>query len=345
MAAEEKVSIRSASRTLLNIGIAAAVIFWLCRRNGAALRAGFAEFDYRCMIPAAAVVAVTLVTSALRWRSLADTIGIRLGVFEAISLTMQGYFFSLVIPGGAIGGDVIKMAALTRHVRSGSRTEGIVSIVMDRIIGMIALFLTSIVLLLSCRGIFAGLNIPGADNVPAGPVLWWLFFAASLAGSAAGIAVFFYRVIERLPGMKQAAAFLDRKSAGKLTRIANAVDTYRGNLRVLSLWVVVSIFIIHLAPAVSMFFLLSGVTAPTPSSIRFIATAVVIGNTAGLIPLFPGGIGARDAVVIALLASAGYSAEAAGTAQLLATVLMVVFYLTGALFFIFDRRTVPEVKA
>ena len=154
MAENGRISLKGVLRTLLNIGIAAAVIFWLYRRNGAALRTGFAEFDYRFLIPAAAVLLSTLVVSSLRWRGLARTIGIRLGAWESFSLTMQGNFFSLVIPGGAIGGDVIKMAALTRHVRSGSRTEGIVSIVMDRIIGMIALFLMTTLLLLFSRGLF-----------------------------------------------------------------------------------------------------------------------------------------------------------------------------------------------
>ena len=53
---------------------------------------------------------------------------------------MQGYFFSLVIPGGAIGGDVAKMGLLARRSQPGSRAEGVFTVVMDRVIGMIALF-------------------------------------------------------------------------------------------------------------------------------------------------------------------------------------------------------------
>jgi uncharacterized membrane protein YbhN (UPF0104 family) len=70
-----------------------------------------------------------------------------------------------------------------------------------------------------------------------------------------------------------------------------------------------------------------------------VISAVVLGNIAGLIPLFPGGIGARDAVTVALLIAAGYSAEAAGTAQLLSTLLMILCNLAGSLFFIIDRQS------
>lgn len=54
-----------------------------------------------------------------RWHRLTRILQVKLSGFEALSLTMQGYFFSLVIPGGAIGGDVVKMGVLTKRSRAG----------------------------------------------------------------------------------------------------------------------------------------------------------------------------------------------------------------------------------
>ena len=66
---------------------------------------------------------------------------------------------------------------------------------------------------------------------------------------------------------------------------------------------------------------------------------MVIGNIAGLIPLFPGGIGIRDLVTVTILSAGAVAAGDAKTAQLLATAIMLVAYLSGGLFFILDSGT------
>jgi hypothetical protein len=67
-----------------------------------------------------------------------------------------------------------------------------------------------------------------------------------------------------------------------------------------------------------------------------VITAVVIGNIAGLIPLFPGGIGIRDLVTVTLLTAGSIAAGDAKTAQLLSTAIMLLTFLSGGVFFIFD---------
>ena len=329
-------------RTAVKFAVAAGVVIWLYHHKSGDLRTGFASFDYLLLLPALGCSLISSIAASLRWRSLAGMIDIPLTGFQAFSLTMQGMFFSLVIPGGAVGGDVVKMAVLTKHVKSGSRTEGIFSILMDRIIGMIALFLLALIILLSAGKYFTGLHIGTSPDLPSGTALRWIFIIFCAAGLAAGIAVFCHRLIEKLPGMKTIRHFIDRKSSGKVTRIANAVDIYAKKRFQLGLWVILTLFIIHLAPAVSMLCLLSGSGAGL--HMLPVIMAVVLGNIAGLIPLFPGGIGARDAVTVALLIAAGYSPETAGMAQLMSTLLLIIFNLAGSLFFIADRKKYGETK-
>jgi uncharacterized membrane protein YbhN (UPF0104 family) len=62
-----------------------------------------------------------------------------------------------------------------------------------------------------------------------------------------------------------------------------------------------------------------------------------VGNIAGLIPLFPGGLGARDLAIVTILASSGINPEDAKAAQVVYTSLVILFALSGGIFFVFDK--------
>ena len=336
---ESRKKLSGALKMLLKAAIAAAVLIFLYCHKGEAIKKGFASYDYRFLLPAFMLSFIAAFAGSERWRILAEIINIPLKKLEAFSLTMQGIFFSLVIPGGAIGGDVVKMAAMSRHVKSGSRTEGIFSIMIDRIVGMFALFLPVLILLLCNYHTFAGLKLPGFQGNFAGLTAWWVLTGACAAGLAGGTALFFHRQIGKIPGIRQLLGFLDEKSSGKVTRIFAAADIYAGSPGKMLWLVLLSVVAVHLVPVLVFAILFAGTGAQV--GIFPLCTAVLIGNIAGLIPLFPGGIGARDLVTVGLLTSAGYAPETVGTVQLLATGLMIIFNLTGSLFFIFDRK-LPE---
>ena len=52
-----------------------------------------------------------------------------------------------MIPGGAIGGDVVKMGVLSKRTSPGAKMEGAFTILIDRIVAMIALFALALLLL------------------------------------------------------------------------------------------------------------------------------------------------------------------------------------------------------
>ena len=89
--------------------------------------------------------------------------------------------------------------------------------------------------------------------------------------------------------------------------------------------------------------LLAGLGVSVP--VLTLVAAVTIGNIAGLIPLFPGGIGGRDVVTITILVAGGLAAGDAKTGQLLYTAVVLFFNLFGGLFFLLDpgRRHTEEI--
>lgn len=318
-------------RFALKFGVAAAVVIWLIRSNSGQIARSFQTFNYWWLIPAVFFYALHIAVTAWRWRVLAEVLGVKMSGMEAFSLTMQGYFFSLVIPGGAVGGDVVKMTAVSRRLQSGSRMEGAFSVLMDRIVGMLALFIPVLVMIYPAHHL---LHIPELPAYLNGAVLAWLITAVCLAGSAAGIAVFFHRQFERIPGVKPLLNFIDKRTGGMVNRILGATDVYGGNWKIIVKTVLVSIPGVHLLTVVPMFFLLAGTGAGCPWFT--VIAALMIGNLVGLIPLFPGGIGGRDVTVIALLVAGGVAAGNAEAAQLLYTGVMMLCYVAGGMFFVFD---------
>lgn len=325
---------------ILRTFLAAAVIGVLVFMRKDQLRQCLAHFDYRWVIPAFLCLLFHIAVGAWRWRRLTELQGFRLSLFEAYSLTMQGCFFSLVIPGGAIGGDVAKMGLLARRSTPGCRAEGIFTIFMDRVIGMIALFLLCIILLALSWKQLITLQVPGVEHSGNDILLCLiLLFLMCLAGIVCGIAVFFHRKLKKIPGVTPLLNWIDRHTGNAASRMTAMADLYANSPGTLTMLTAVSIFFVHIMSMLPMFFLLAGTGIEfTPQIILLTLTAVAIGNIAGLIPLTPGGIGLRDWTVITLLGACGIGGGYGETAQLMATGISVFTNLLGGIFLITDHN-------
>jgi hypothetical protein len=84
--------------------------------------------------------------TAMRWRALLGVQEVRIGAWEALRLTVLGEFFNNLVP-GTVGGDLVKAyyAIGHTHLRSGV----LVSVVLDRLLGLAMLALLSVVMVLT----------------------------------------------------------------------------------------------------------------------------------------------------------------------------------------------------
>ena len=325
-------------KTVLRISLAAAIIGLLVWLRKDQLRECLREFNCSWGIPALACVLFHTVVCSWRWRRLAQLQGFSLSAFEAYSLTMQGYFFSLVIPGGAIGGDVAKMGLLARRSQPGSRAEGIFTVFMDRVIGMIALFALCIALVWSFAANREVLQIGKTELDSAGICLGAAVISAiCLGGIICGIAIFFHRTLRNIPGVDPLLNWIDRHCgnlAARMTAMADQYAKYPAELVKLTLASIAGVHIMCILP--TLFMLAGAGVELNGSTVLLILTAVCLGNIAGLIPLTPGGIGMRDLTVITLLHTGGITSGTGETAQLLTTGITIFINLLGGLFLIFD---------
>jgi glycosyltransferase 2 family protein len=120
------------------VALAFSLLGFVIWQNRAKIHDVFSRhLDLRLLALAFAIYMVGIVLTFVRWFFLVRVIESRFALSATMLLGFIGLVFNLVIP-GAVGGDLIKAAYLVRmHIK---KTQAIASMVIDRIIGLLALF-------------------------------------------------------------------------------------------------------------------------------------------------------------------------------------------------------------
>ncbi|MDD3885258.1 MAG: lysylphosphatidylglycerol synthase transmembrane domain-containing protein [Victivallaceae bacterium] len=327
---------------ILKIAIAAGIIWWLFR-NPADIIKSLKDFNLWWLIPAFITYYFHMCVVAWRWNKLTGVLNIKLTPLEAFSLSMQGYFFSLVMPGGAIGGDVVKMGMLSSRSPQGKKMDGAFTILMDRIVGMIALFALALILLACSIPHLMNVTHPGLIETDfARHIFIAVLAVVCLTGLAASCVIFMHRILEKIPPFGMLMRLGDRWTHGMVTRLCGAADLYADNWKLVTEMTLLSVPLVHLMTVVSFFFIMTGLHVEV--SILALITSVTIGNIVGLLPILPGGFGGRDVAVIVLLVASGIPEPVATAAMAIYTMLLLFCALSGGGFFLFDPGRKNTVK-
>ena len=162
-------------RTLVSV----ALIWWLLHKMDwsqlwpivRTVDPGWLVAGFFCFAPVLLVV-------SWRWRMLLGVHGVHLRLWRVFELTMIGQFFSAFLL-GTTGGDVIKIFYVARAVPQ-RRTAVSFTVIVDRVIGLIAMLLLGCLLSLSCLRLL--LSKGDTRN------LTGLFYLAALGGVVASLA-------------------------------------------------------------------------------------------------------------------------------------------------------------
>ena len=134
----------------------------------------------------ALVVALLMMTyfmTAFRWHVLLKCQNIDITVNSAIRLTFFTLFVSTFLPGGLVGGDTVRVAYVAKRLSS-KRTSAVLSIFIDRFLGLYAMLLAvCVVALLDLPGITRSvplqfLAIVAATLSVAIPAIFWVLYVA-----------------------------------------------------------------------------------------------------------------------------------------------------------------------
>ncbi|MEA1867473.1 MAG: lysylphosphatidylglycerol synthase transmembrane domain-containing protein [Thermodesulfobacteriota bacterium] len=261
---------------------------------------------------------LAMVTPIFRWWILVRIQKLPLGMFDALRLTMIGYFFNMFIPGGA-GGDVVRAVYTVRDCPE-RRAQALTIAFVDRGLGLHTLLLLGVSIILIQPTLFN--NCP--DLKP-----WLLLIAGMLViGTIAALLLiwdringFMMRLCGRVIGGADAwheAMMLYRKQPGMLF-IAYFFSAGSAIFNVLA---------IH-------FMMLAVGSNPTIAESIAVAPLVILANA---LPFTPGGIGVAEGASAGLYAFVGQAGGANG--MLLTRFFIVIHALLGFPFFLWNNRRI-----
>lgn len=320
---------------ILKVIIAGGIIAYLIYKNGVAIKDIFKIPDHLLILAILSMLAQNLLTG-IRWHNLLKCAGIHLTLSEAISLTLQGGFYTLFIPGGAVGGDLVKAGILASRAPAGQKFTGVFSILIDRLCGLTALMVVCLLSVLWC--------LPEIQSFPEKTKYFIYTLVLACAGAlCAAFCLFFHDILYKISFIKKISDFLDRYTKGAFHQAADAMRLYRSHWKRLLVWTFATVVLFFPLLGQCLWFAAYGVTG-TMQNWKMIFCAANLSNAVSAIPLTQGGIGTRDFAASAILSGSGFSANAAGIIPLVYTGVFLFVSLCGGIFVIYDSffRKKPE---
>lgn len=274
---------------------------------------------------AALVVFAAWFLNTYKWQVLLNASGVFPRYAELLRLNFIGMFYNLVLP-GQVGGEVVKGVSLARSGVSGATSA--VSVVADRITGLLALFVL---------GIAGAMSSPSlAGQHP--ELMPWLVGIALVLGVATVVLV-----TGRGP-----AAVVAAGRAANLThnRFVSRFGAALGNFPVpargfSALWLPLALsFVFQLM--IVWVNLLCCVALNIPISYAQLLWIVAIVTTLQSLPISIAGIGVREGAYVYLLHQQGADATAALALSLIIFALQVLTAVVGGVLQIQSGLRVPE---
>ncbi len=161
--------------------------------------------------------------ASTRWWWLLRVNDLRVTWFETLRFTWIGLFFNNIVP-GQTGGDLVKALYIVKHCEGG-RMPALVSVLVDRILGLGSLALLGALVVL-----FA-LDKDGFGLIAIG--VWSVLGVVAIAGVVA-----FSKRVRRLVRLDELLRALPAGISGILQKVDQAVYFYRGHKRGIAVWLV-----------------------------------------------------------------------------------------------------------
>lgn len=279
----------------------------------------------------------------VRWLLLLRAQGVRLTFWAAHKLTYIGFFFNNVVP-GPTGGDVVKAVYIARHSPD-RRAPAIVTVVVDRILGLVALALIALFSLLTQH-----------DNPKYRELSVFVF--GFLACVVVGGVVFFSRrirgalgidaLIARLPAADAAHPASGRSAPVRVAaRVADVVRkadhamfAWRDHKGALAVGLLMS-FANQLAIQVMMWTVAAGlhVTTRTGAEVGAVDYMIVlpVAFIASSLPVLPGGWGLREGVFALCFHFIGVDRNPAVALSVMNGMIQLFWSLVGGVYFLLGR--------
>ncbi len=310
----------------LQIVVTVSALLWVFHKPET--RAGLLRAVHEASVPwllaALAASVVAPLTASVRWWLLLRVADPAARLGKVVQLVMVGMLFNLMLP-GSTGGDAVKFFYTLRGSAPARRARIILSVVMDRLLGLLALILLAAVFLV-LRYDWLTHTRETANIVDA--------FAVLLFMAGGGISLLFVavqlRLVDRLPAKMPGRT--------KFIELASAVQTYTRAWPTTLTGVLLS-FVGHLSMFTTFYFVSNALRAGV--SLVDMTVIMPIVNTFAALPISMSGAGVRETLIITLMGKlCGVPPGLAATVSIIGFLCTVVFNgLVGGVFYLFFRSS------
>jgi uncharacterized membrane protein YbhN (UPF0104 family) len=262
---------------------------------------------------------ITFLVTSYRWHQLLAALEIAIPLGRTFVLNMVGAFYNTFMP-GSTGGDVLKAYYVSKQTIH--RTRAVMSVFVDRVIGLIALVIMG--------GVMAAYQyFTGGPNDPAAHACGRIALMSALIvfGTAGGLLVFYTPFLRRAFGLDWILARLPKQK-----QVQNAVLTmelYRRH-KWLVIQALVITFPVHITVVISAMLAAKAFGLTLSPLYYFVAVPVIV--LVGSIPISPQGAGVMEYFAILLTQKQGATVSQAFALTMSIRMVQILWNLTGGVF-------------
>ncbi|MCB9869465.1 MAG: flippase-like domain-containing protein [Planctomycetes bacterium] len=297
------------------------------------LRAGWFALGALCYL-------LTVSFASSRWWWLLEVNRLPIGYWAAYRYTWVGVFFNNVVP-GQTGGDLVKAIYVMKRCH-GERVPAMMSVVIDRILGLASLSLLAAIAVL--------FYLDNSEFATLAAVLWAVLAGVVLLGVVA-----FSRRIRSLIRLRDLLEKLPPKLSHVLKRIDHAVYFYRGHKTGIFVWLLLGT-INHVLSVASYAFVGEALGVGIPMQDYFVLIPIIVIVSA--VPIAPNGWGVGEFMFRRLFGDFGaphlVGADALTATKVMGTrgvalsllyrIHLTLWSLVGGVLFFFDKDKVTRAE-
>ena len=299
--------------TSLQVTMTLLLLWWIFKdpekrsRMANALQAA----DYVWLIPGVLSIACAFLLQTQRWSLLLRVQGIQLGWWRTFRVYLIGAFFNLFLL-GATGGDIVKIYYAMRETLS-KKTAALLSVLVDRMVGMLALVAVTVVL--------CSMQL---DRLLGDPLTQALLAALALIMGGSLALIVFGFCVDRFQLAHKLPDWLPLR--GKIIELSTAFSTYARDPKVLASTFGLSI-VAHLCIFLAFYFAARafGVFSGVRGMIEIFSVLPVILTIASL-PISLSGVGVREGLFQNVLSGLFGTPESLAVMISITGFLIVVFW-------------------
>lgn len=277
-----------------------------------------------------ALMGASIFVGVIRWQIVLKVHGLDMPLARTTQISLIAHFFNSFLL-GSVGGDVLKAYYVARETKH-KKTEAVVTVLVDRLIGLFSMLVFACVMLLPNLGLITNQKLRGVMGL-----------TIAMTGGCAVVMLLFFRggVSKRFP---KARAYLKRLPKGEM--IERSLEAFREFGRHRGFWArIIPVAILANLIVIAHFWSL---TRGFDLKVSPVALAAIVPTVTSIssLPITPSGLGVRENLYVLMLRGVGVEPSQALLLSLIGFGTSLAWSVIGGLVYLTqkDKQHLEEIE-